>query len=181
MTYVLRDAPALSSPPALPLCAFGYSGQAGRCEARFPQTLAFPRAIRPLTGILCKPVRGRDLTLWARVEILDIGVSPPTPWGKLWGVQLRRPITGLALWLTGADAVWHRLSWACCYRFLGHSDPAGPGAWRTGLHGKDPLVALRVALAPLQDAAVAEQPSGPPSDLSAPKAALAKAAPEVRA
>lgn len=148
MTIALRNPPRLAAEGALPLAAFGYAGQAGRCETTFPATLAFPRALHPLGGILVRPPRGVDITLWAQAEVLDIGVSPPTPWGVLWGTRLRRPITGLTLWLEGPAAAAYRLRWACCFKLLGHSDPAGPDAWRTGLHGRDPLIALRLGLMP---------------------------------
>jgi hypothetical protein len=161
MTVALRRRPELETGAALALRVFGYSGNAGRVEATFPSTLAFPRAIRPLTGILCLPPMIQGLTLCARAEVLDIGVSPPLPWGEVWGVRLRKPITGLSLWLEGPEEAAYCLAWACCFRFLGHSDPAGPGAWRTGLHGKDPLIALRVALRPACPADQNHAPEGP--------------------
>ncbi len=149
MTIALRTPPSLEARAALPLRAFGYSGNAGRTEATFPATLAFPRAIRPLTGILCERPRGLGVTLCGRAEVLDIGLSPAFPWGEVWGVRLRKPITGLTFWLEGPEAPAWRLTWACCFRFLGFSDPAGQADWRTGLHGKDPLIALRICLDPV--------------------------------
>lgn len=148
MTLALRVPPPLEAGAALPLRAWGYCGNAGRTEATFPATLAFPRAARSLTAIRCAAPPIAGVTLRCRVEVLEIGVSPALSWGEVWGVRLRKPITGLSFWLDGPDAgAWH-LSWACCFRLLGFSDPAGTGDWRTGLHGKDPLVGLRVALVP---------------------------------
>ena len=169
MTIALRDPPELARQAALRLRAWGYSGNAGRVEATFPATLAFPRAIRPLTGILCRPAAGAGVTLCARAEVLDVGVSPATPWGEVWGTRLRRPITGLTLWLEGADAAGWQLDWACCFRFLGHSDPAGPSAWRTGLHGKDPLIALRISLSLLEIDGRAADPATLPTTATHPE------------
>lgn len=159
MTIALRHPPPLATGPALPLQALGYSGNDGRAEATFPSTLAFPRAIRPLTGILCRPARGAGLTLFGRAEVLDIGLSPAIPWGEIWGVRLRKPITGLTLWIEGPEAAAWRLSWSCCFRFLGFSDAAGPGDCRTGLHGKDPLIALRLSLCRADPPATSEERS----------------------
>lgn len=169
MTIALRDPPELARPTALRIRAWGYSGNAGRVEATFPAALAFPRAIRPLTGILCRPAAGAGVTLCARTEVLDVGVSPATPWGEVWGTRLRRPITGLTLWLEGAEAEGWRLDWACCFRFLGHSDPAGPGTWRTGLHGKDPLIALRISLSPPKTGTAEADAAAPPTTATHPE------------